>query len=251
MGIMAVKEIAEASPGSIARSAGVLYLLIIVGSLVIPFAVPLPSGMMRPDMASPTADQIVASNSLRLFGGIAQLAIGACEICVALIFYQLLKPVSRSLSLLAACFRLVFVAIASANVLNQFAPLILLNRAEYRSAFNPDQLQALASVFLRLHTIGFDIALVFFGFHCVILGYLLFKSTFFPRVLGGLLGIGGVSYVINIFAGVMPPAMRSLLFPYVMLLAGIAETLLALWLIIVGVNASKWRLQARAAGTIQ
>jgi hypothetical protein len=248
MGTMAVKQIAEASPRSMARLAGVLYLLIIVGSLMIPFAVPVPSGMMRPDMASPTADQIVASNSLRLFGGIAQLAIVACDICVALIFYQLLKPVSRSLSLLAAFFRLVFVAIASANVLNQFAPLILLTRAEYRPAFNPDQLQALALVFLRLRTIGFDIALVFFGLHCMILGYLLFKSTFFPRVLGGLLGIGGVGYVINIFAGAMPPAMRGLLFPYVVLVAGIAETVLTLWLIIVGVNASKWKVQASAAG---
>jgi hypothetical protein len=247
---VAVTRIAEASPRSLARLAGFLYLLIIVGSLFIPMAVPTPSGMMRPDAALPTADQILASKSRYVFGGIAQLAIGACEICVALIFYQLLKPVSRSLALLAALFRLVFVAIANVNVLNQYAPLVVLSRTEYRTAFKPDQLQALASVFLRLRTIGFDIALVFFGFHCVLVGYLLFKSTFFPRILGTLLAIGGVGYLTNIFAPVIPLAMRPHLFPYVMLPAGIAEGLLTLWLMIVGVNASKWKVQASTAGML-
>jgi Domain of unknown function (DUF4386) len=69
--------------------------------------------------------------------------------------------------------------------------LLLLSGAAYLNAFKPDQLQALALVFIRLRTIGFDIALVFFGFHCVALGYLLFRSTFFPRILGLLLAIGG------------------------------------------------------------
>jgi len=140
------------------------------------------------------------------------------------------------------------VAIANANLLNHFAALLLLSVGEYLSAFKPDQLQALALVFIRLRTIGFDIALVFFGFHCVVLGYLLFRSTFLPRILGLLLAIGGLGYMVNIFANVIPPAMRSHLFPYIMLPAGIAEISLTLWLIIVGVNASKWKAQASAAG---
>ena len=247
--VAAPNPVADASPSTMARLAGVLYLLIIVGALFIPFAVPAPSGMMRPDAALLAADQVLASRSHRLFGGIAQLAILTCDLCVALILYELLKPVGRNLSLLAAFFRMVFVAIAGANVLNQFAPLVLLDRAEYRSAFNPDQLQALSSLFFRLRTIGFDIALVFFGLHCVIVGYLLFKSTFFPRILGVLLAIGGVSYLINIFANVMPTALRAHLFPWIMLQAGVAEGLLTLWLIIAGVNSSKWRVQASAART--
>ncbi len=180
----------EASPRFKARMAGVLYLLIIVGALFAPFAV-APSGMMRGHAALPTAAQILASKPLYVFGGAAQLVVGACDIGVALIFYELLKPVSRGLALLAAVFRLVFVAIASANVLNHFAPLLLLSGGEYLSAFKPDQLQAFALVFIRLRTIGLDIALVFFGFHCVVLGYLIFRSTFLPRILGLLLAIGG------------------------------------------------------------
>lgn len=172
----------------------------------------------------------------------------ACDVGVALIFYELLKPVSRSLALLATFFRLVFVAIASANMLNHFAPLIFLSGADYLSAFKPDQLQALALVFIRLRTFGFDIALVFFGFHCLVVGYLLFRSTFFPRILGIALAIGGVGYLASILATAIPPAIGVHLFPYIMLPAGVAEISLTLWLIIVGVNVPRWKEQASAAG---
>jgi Domain of unknown function (DUF4386) len=240
------ERIAEASPRFKCRVAGFLYLFIIVGALFAPFAV-APSGMMRGDAALPTTAQILASKPLYVFGGAAQLVVGACDIAVALIFYGLLKPVSKELALLAAFFRLVFVAVANANVLNHFAPLLLLSGAEYLRAFKPDQLQALALVFIRLRTIGFDIALLFFGFHCVVLGYLLFRSTFFPRILGLLLAIGGMGYVANILASVIPPAIGAHLFPYIMLPAGFAEIALTLWLIVVGVNASKWKAQANTA----
>ncbi len=139
-------------------------------------------------------------------------------------------------------------AIANANVLNHFVPLLLLSGASYLAAFTPEQLQALAGMFLRLRTIGLDIALVFFGFHCVILGYLLFRSTFFPRILGLLMAIGGVGYIANIFASVLPFDVAARLFPYVMLPAGVAELGLSLWLVVVGVNAAKWRSRAMAAG---
>ena len=120
----------EASPRFKARVAGVLYLLIIVGALFAPFAV-APSSMRRGDTGLPTAAQILASKPLYVLGGAAQLFVGACDIGVALIFYELLKPVSRGLALLAAFFRLVFVAIANANVLNHLAPLLLLSGGEY------------------------------------------------------------------------------------------------------------------------
>jgi Domain of unknown function (DUF4386) len=245
-----MERIPEASPRFKARMAGVLYLLIIVGALFAPFAV-APSGMMRGHAALPTAAQILASKPLYVFGGVAQLVVGACDIGVALIFYELLKPVSRGLALLAAVFRLVFVAIANANVLNHFAPLLLLSGGEYLSAFQPDQLQALALVFIRLRTIGLDIALVFFGFHCVVLGYLIFRSTFFPRILGLLLAIGGLGYSANIFANVILSAIGAHLFPYIMLPAGIAEISLALWLLVIGVNEQRWKEQASAAAAVR
>ena len=235
------------SPRTMARIAGFLYLLIIIGALFIPFAT-VPSGMMRGDAALPTVAHILAAKQLYILAGIGQAILGACDIAVALILYQLLKPVGRSLALLATFFRLVFVAIANANLLNHFAPLLLLSGASYLSAFTPEQVQALAGMFLRFRTMGLDIALVFFGFHCIVLGYLLFRSTFFPRILGMLMAIGGMGYIVNIFATVLPLDIASRLFPYAMLPAGVAELGLSLWLIVIGVNAAKWRSRAVAAG---
>ena len=231
------------SPRFKARIAGFLYLLIIAGGLFAPFAV-APTGMMLGEAALPTTAKILASKPLYVLGGAAQLIVYACDIGVALIFYELLKPVSRSFAMLAAFFRLVFVAIASANMFNHFAPLILLSGADYLRAFQPDQLQALALVFIRLRTFGFDIALVFFGLHCVLVGCLLFRSTFFPRILGAALAIGGIGYMADILSTAMPPAIRAHLFPYIMLPAGVAEIALTLWLIIIGVNVSKWEKRA-------
>jgi hypothetical protein len=183
-------RLADGSPRSLAKIAGFLYLVIIVGGLFAPFAI-APSGMVMGDAALPTAAKILASKRLFVLGGAAQLLVYACDIGVALIFYELLKPVGRSVALLATFFRLTFVAIAGANMLNHFAPLIFLSGADYLHSFAPDQLQSLALSFLRLRTFGFDIALVFFGLHWLLAGYLIFKSTFLPRILGVALAIGG------------------------------------------------------------
>jgi hypothetical protein len=233
----------EVSPRLKARIAGVLYLLIILGGLLAPFAV-APTGMMLGEGALPTIAKILASKPLYALGGAAQLLVYVCDVGVALIFYELLKPVSRGIALLATFFRLVFVAVASANMFNHFAPLVVLSGGDYLRAFTPLQLQSLALAFIRLRTFGFDIALVFFGFHCVLVGYLLFRSTFFPRILGAALAIGGVGYLANILSTAIPPTIGADLFPYIMLPAGIAEMALTLWLIIVGVNESKWTKRA-------
>lgn len=238
--------IADTSQRLKARMAGVLYLIVIVSALFIPFAV-APSGMMLGDAALPTAAKILASQQIYVLSGIAQLIVGACDIGAAVLLYELLKPVSRSLAMLAAAYRLVFVAIANANVINHFAPLLFLSGSHYLSAFSPEQLQALAMLFIRLRTFGFDVAFVFFGIHCALAGYLIFRSTFFPRLIGVLLAIGGVGYVANIFVNVIPPAVATQFFPYIMLPAGVAELALALWLIVVGVNVSKWLAAAERA----
>ena len=206
------KQRTDRFPRFQARIGGFLYLVVIVGALFIPFAV-APTGMMRGDAALPSVAKILASKQLYILSGAAQLMLGACDIGVALIFYELLRPVSRSLSLLAAIFRLVFVAIANANVINHFAPLLLLSQPNYLSAFKPDQLQALAMMFVRLRTFGFDVALVFFGFHCIVVGYLLIRSTFLPHLLGFLLAIGGIGYLANIFANMLSSPIRDQLFP--------------------------------------
>lgn len=240
---MTTRGIGETSPLIRARIGGLLYLLIILGGLFAPFAI-APTGMMLGEASVPSPAQIMASRSLYALGGATQLMVYACDVGVALVFFELLKPVNRSMALLGALFRLVFVAVASANIIIHFAPLVLLSGADSLNAVPPGESQALALAFIRLRTFGFDIALVFFGFHCLIVGYLLFRSTFLPRVLGLGLAAGGLGYLANIFATIIPPAMKSHIFPYIMWPAGIAEIALTLWLIIRGVNVTKWKEQA-------
>jgi hypothetical protein len=241
--------IAKASPRLQARIAGFLYLLIILAAVFVPFH-PGPSGFTGMTFDAANASilaEIQAAGPVYVLGGVGFLAVLICDVGVALIFYHLLKPVDRGLALLAAFFRLVYVAIAGAGVVNHFAPLAILSGADYLRSFEPDQLQALALMSLKLHIISFDISLVFFGVHCALVGYLFFRSTFFPRIIGLLLAIGGGSaYLANIFVHALSPAIRDSLFPYAMF-GGTSEILLTAWLLIIGLNAPKWKAQAGAA----
>jgi hypothetical protein len=232
-------RITHISPRLQARIAGVLYLLIVIGAFAGPFAVP-PSGLMANTASLPTPTSILASKSVYALGGFIQLLVYACDIVVALIFYELLKPISRSLAQLATFFRVAFAAIASANLFNHFAPLVFLSVSMDHPAFTLDQMQALAMLFIRLRTIGFDVALVFFGLHCLLIGCLLFRSTYFPRILGVGLVIAGLGYLANILVTAIPHAIAAQLFPYILLPAGVAEIALTVWLITVGLNVSRW-----------
>jgi Domain of unknown function (DUF4386) len=241
-----MERIAEASPRLKARIAGVLYLLVFVAA---PFAEFFVRGrLVVYGDAAATATNILAHEPLYRLGLAAELITLACDAAVALIFYELLKPVSRSLSLFAAVFRLIFAAIMAVNTLNYFAPLVLLGGGHFLTAFKTDQLQALALVPLSLYGTGYIISLVFFGFHCLLIGYLIFRSAFLPRIVGVLMAIAGSCYLINSFANLLSPPLQNHLFPYILLLPGVAELSLMLWLLVMGVNVQRWKEQASAAG---
>src|SRR6266699_2399364 len=125
-------------------------------------------------------------------------------------------------------------------------PLVALGGAHELSAFNAGQLQALALTFLKLHSQGYNISLVFSGFYCLLIGYLIFRSTFLPRVLGVLMAVAGLCYMPYGFATFLSPEFAAGLFPWVMM-PGAGELLLALWLLVIGVNVQRWEEQARSA----
>jgi hypothetical protein len=240
-----MERIAARSPRFKARIAGVLYLIIIVAAA---FAEVFVRGsLIENGNAAATAANILAHELLYRLGGAADLITFACDAAVALILYELLKPVSGSLSLLAAFFRLMHVAIVGVNTLNHFAALVLLRGAHSLTAFQTDQWQALALVSLRLHAQGYNIALVFFGIHCLLIGYLISRSAFLPRILGALMAIAGLCYLTNSFANFLSPAFAARLYPYILMPAGVAELSLCLWLLVMGVNVPRWNEQARAA----
>jgi len=194
-----------------------------------------------------TAANIQAHKFLYRLGGATDLIAFACDTAVALLFYELFRPVSGSFSLLAAFFRLMHVAIVAVNSLNHFAPLVLLGDAHFLAAFRADQLQALALASLRLHALGYLTGLVFFGFHCLLIGYLICRSAFLPRILGGLMAIAGLCYLTNSFMALLSPEPAANRFPWILVPAGLAELALTLWLLAAGVNVQRWKEQASAA----
>ncbi len=208
-----MERIAEASPRFKARVAGVFEML----------------------------EGMTSHERLFWLGFVSSLIGVACHIAWILLFYYLFKPVNRSLSLLAAFVGLVVCAMQALTCLLYVAPLLVLQGGSSVSAFTTDQLQALAYVFFRLNGYAFDIDLVFFGLWCVLAGYLIFKSTFLPRILGVLLAIDGLGWM----TFVVPPFALHL-FPFIAAASALAEIPVQLWLVVMGVNPERWKEQAAA-----
>ena len=236
----ATKRMAALSPRFKARMAGVFQFLegltsaggqvVILGSLVVA------------GNAATTATNILAHEQLFWLGFASSLIAVAFHLAWALLFYYLFKPVNRRISLLATFVILVGCAMQALTSLFYLAPLLVLQSGHSFSAFTVEQLQALALVFLNLNAQAFNIYLVFFGLWCVLIGYLIFRSTFLPRILGVLLAIDGLGWMLY-----LSPPLAQHLFPFIAVASGLAEIPLMLWLLIVGVNTERWKEQASKA----
>jgi len=161
-----------------------------------------------------------------------------------MLLYVLLKPVNPNAALLMLAFNLVQDAIGGLNALNTYRPLQLLGGADYLRVFSPQQLEAMALSSLNAHSVGFAIALMFFGLSCVALGYLTFTSGFLPKVLGLLMALAGACYLMNSFARILSPQLASMLFPAILLPAFIGELSFAMWLTVKGVDMARWQERA-------
>ena len=236
------------SPQMYARTAGVLYLVIILAGI---FAEAFVRGMLiKSGDASTTALKIMESKLLWRAGFAGELLMLSCDVAVALIFYALFEPVSRNLSLLGAFFRLVSTAIIAVAGLGHFGVLFLLDDAEYLKVFDPRQLDAAAYLLIKFHGAGYNIGLVFFGFDCLIIGNLLYRSGFFPKFLGVFLSIAGMCYLMSSFGWFLAPAFEARIDGFLFMIVGLAELALCLWLMIRGVNVSKWRNRASLATSV-
>ncbi len=238
--------IGEASPRFQARMAGIFAWI----STTEGFALLVRSRLVVDSDATATAHNILAHELLYRSAIVGDVIAYVVSILYTLLLYNLFRPVSRRLSLVAAVLSLVGLSIHLCICVFLLAPLVVLGGAQSLSAVNVDQSQALALTFLNLHDDGYAVGMVLFGFYNILIGYLIFSSTFLPRILGVLLAISGLCYQIDNFAGFLWPAFQAHLEPYI-LLPGVAELLLALWLVVMGVNEQRWKEQASPAGGIR
>ena len=213
-----------------ARVAGLLYLIMALCSAF---------GMIYVDSkiyvagdAAATAGNIQAFAGLIRLGFVSSLVAQISFLFLVYVLYKLLKSVDIDLARIMVVLVVASVPLTCLNLLNQLAPLILLNGAGYASAFDPAQLHALAMMFLDLHKQGIFIAQIFWGLWLFPLGILVFRSGFIPKVLGILLVIAGIGYLVDSLSFFLVPnlgiSVSSVTF--------IGELLFLLWLLIKGVN---------------
>jgi hypothetical protein len=238
------QRIPDLSPKVQARIAGFLYVIVIVFGAFAELGVR--ARLVVPGDPAATAQNIMAHQTLYRLGFAAEVFYLACNVPLAVIFYNLFKVVNQKVALIEAIFGLVSTAVEAVSLLAHYAPIVLLSGASYLSGFTAAQLQSASYLSLQLFEGGFAICLVFFGFDCLALAYLIVNSTFFPRIIGYALAIEGVGYLVNSFSLFLAPALQTRIFPYFTVLA-LAEVALALWLLVMGINVGRWQEQATAA----
>jgi hypothetical protein len=229
----------ETSPQVYARTAGALYLLVILlGAFAEGF---VSNSLIVSGDPTTTALNILAAPALWNLGVAANLFVVLCAVPQMWIEYQLLKPVNKNLTLLFLLFNLVSLAVEAVSKLFLLLVMPLLENASYLKSFESAQLQVFANIALKSHDISFNIALVFFGFACLVDGYLIYKSGYFPKLIGVLMQIAGLSYLIACSSALFAPAFANLISPAILLPALVGESSFCLWLLVKGVNVVKWK----------
>jgi hypothetical protein len=234
--------LAETSPSTRGRILAALYLFVIIAGITAQAFIA--DRLVVRDDAATTAANILANTSLYRLGFTIFMLEMVAQIGATMLFYDLLKPVNRSVARLSAILGFTGSGIKTLARLFYYAPLILLGGAPYLSTFQPAQLEALSLAFIRINNQGAAIALVFFGFEGLLRGWLVFRSEFLPRFLGVLSMIAGFGWLTFLW-----PPLGSQAFIGVALfaIAGVIAT--TGWLFIRGVDDAKWRARAALAAT--
>ena len=240
-------NIREMSPSAFARFAGVLYLIITVAAIFAHMVIP--EQFIVTGDAAATAANIAANEATFRLGTVgSELVILLSEIVLSVVLYVLLKPVNKTLSLVAAVSRLAMTTIHGLNLLNYYFVFQLLDGGSMAAAFSPDQVNALVTLFLDAHSIGFTLGIAFLVPHVLILGYLIVQSGYFPKVLGFLFIAAGIGYLFDSLGLLLVASYTTTPGPIQAVIA-IAEIAFPIWLLVKGVNVDRWQNRALALET--
>jgi hypothetical protein len=224
-----------------ARLAGILYLIIAISGGFAFFVAS--SSLIVPGEATATANNIMASEQLYRIGLVSWSIVLISELVLSVLLYVIFLPTSKTLALIMMISRLAMTTIQGINLLNYSIPLLLLSGADYIKVIAPDQLHALAMFYLQAYNFGDFIWQIFFGLHLFILGYLVYKSGYIPRILGALLVFGSLVYLLQSFGNFLFPEFEEIL-AMIVLLTIIPELLFTFWLLIKGVNVEQYEKRA-------
>jgi Domain of unknown function (DUF4386) len=231
-----------------ARWAGVLYLAIFVFAPLAYFAAK--SSIVVADDPTATAQNLLENETRFRLGMVAESFVFLIEIVLAALLYVIFRPVSQAISLAAAFARVAEAVVQATNLLTSSLALLVVGAGGYLAAFEGEQRDAL--VLLALDANDFMILVwgLFFGLHLLLLGYLVYRSGFFPRILGILLGLASIGYFVESYGTMLSPGASDTLGIVVIVLAVPGELAFAFWLLIKGVDEERWNERARgeAAG---
>jgi hypothetical protein len=228
------------SDKNLARTAGLCYLIVVVTGLF--SEVFVRQKLTVANNAPATAQNIQEHEMLFRWGFTADIINFAVGIPAILIIYYFFKRVNKLLAQIALAFVIIQTAIIAVNLLNQISPLLILSNESYLNTFPPNQLATLSLLSLNIQAQGYGIGLVFFGFYCLVIGFLITKSSLLPKILGVLYGIAGLCYLINSFTMFVSKGFENPLFIYLAIPIFIGELSLCLWLLIKGVDTSKYKI---------
>lgn len=216
-----------------ARIAGFAYLLLIITGIFSELYVR--SELIVWGDPATTAHNITASEWLFRLGFVSDLLCVTFWLLLVLALFSLLKQVNNTHAVLMLIFVSVGASVMALNMLNHFAALVVL-KGDYLSAFNTDQLNALMMLFLDLHSTGYSLDGIFFGLWLFPLGYLVFKSGYFPKILGILLMMGSITTFVAFLMYFIFPDYDGIINSITSITSAIAEFGFCGWLIIKGAN---------------
>ena len=193
----------------------------------------VPATLIVAGDATTTASNIMANESLFRMSIVGSLITQLIHIVVVLVLYKLFKTVNKDHALLLVVLGLVGVPISMLNTLNQVAALLLASGADYLKAFSSEQLQALMMFFLNMNEQGIFIATIFWGLWLLPLGYLIYNSGYFPKILGVLMILAGIGYTLEPFVRFLLPNFTAIILPVLYLLV-MGEIIFMGWVVLKG-----------------
>lgn len=239
---MANSESERFSPLALARTLGILGLLgIVTGAFQIGY---VQNALIVPGNPAVTLHNLLAHQALFRAGFSAHLFELLINIPAEILTFILLRRVNSILAALALSCGFLGIAIEAVDLLYAYLPLKLALESSALGAFTADQLHAVANLSAQLDQAALLLSWVFYGVDEIFTGYLLFRSRFFPRVIGILLLLSGLGYFTHGFLYFLAPAIDARIYPYVIYPCLPGEGLTNLWLAIFGINVAAWHAWA-------